>query len=66
MLGAAGLAPDFGIYLYDSRNHSRLPLFNDVNRWDVQPRILAARPVPALIESSAVNAFSERPPSSVV
>ena len=58
-LGAAGLAPDFGIYLFDSRTGSRLPVFNDINMWDVHPRILAPRPAPQAIEPSAPNGFSD-------
>src|SRR5262249_54607619 len=41
--GAAGVPPDFGIYLYDSATKSRLPVLNDTTTWDVQPKPLAPR-----------------------
>jgi hypothetical protein len=59
-LGAAGLYADFGIFLFDSRTGSRLPIFNDPDMWDVDPRILAPRPAPQAIEPSAPNGFSDQ------
>jgi Hydrazine synthase alpha subunit middle domain len=58
-LEAAGIGPDFGLYLYDSKTQTRNPLYNDPNKSDSMPRILAPRPAPALIEGAAPNAFSE-------
>ncbi len=57
-LGTAGLAPDFGIYLYDSARQVRLPILNDAGTWDVLARPLMTREAPAQIEPSPPNGFS--------
>ncbi|HTJ46488.1 MAG TPA: hypothetical protein VL463_30490 [Kofleriaceae bacterium] len=58
-LGAAGLSADFGIYLYDSENKARHPIFNDEAMWDVQARPLMPRSAPPEIQSNGSNGFSD-------
>jgi hypothetical protein len=57
-LDAAGLAADFGIYLYDSRNGQRRPIYNKEDTWDVYARPLAPRQAPPVIPASATNEFN--------
>lgn len=57
-LSAAGLTADFGIYLYDSATHSRRPIWNDTEYWDIMPRPLAARDAPPAIPPSGQNAMA--------
>jgi hypothetical protein len=56
--GAAGVPPDFGVYLFDSATGQRLPVLNDTGTWDVQPRPLARRAPPAMIDEAAKNGYS--------
>jgi hypothetical protein len=58
-LEAAGLNANFGIYLYDSQNNSRRPIYDDPDTWDVFPRPLAARESPPQIAPSGTNQFSD-------
>jgi hypothetical protein len=58
--GAAGVAPDFGIFLYDSATKQRLPVLNDVGVWDVLPKPLAARAAPTMIDEAAKNGYSDK------
>lgn len=58
-LDAAGLAANFGIYLYDSRSGSRKPIWDDPDMWDVFARPLVARNAPPKIEQSGKNQFSD-------
>jgi hypothetical protein len=57
--GAAGVPPDFGVYLYDSATRTRLPILNDTATWDVQPKPLFARAAPTAIDESAKNGYSD-------
>jgi hypothetical protein len=57
-LGNAGIAPDFGVYLYDSARKARLPILNDPGTWDILARPLMARQAPTQIEPSPPNGFS--------
>jgi hypothetical protein len=57
-LGTAGVAPDFGVYLYDSARGTRLPILNDPGTWDVLARPLMTREPPAQIEPSPPNGYS--------
>ncbi len=59
-LEAAGLEADFGIYLYDSKNARRRPIYNDPATWDVFARPLIARKAPPTIEPSGSNQFSDQ------
>src|SRR6185436_1165123 len=57
-LGAAGLNADFGVYLYDSKRGTRLPIMNTPDVWDIFARPLRPRPAPLLIEATAPDAFA--------
>jgi hypothetical protein len=57
-LAAAGLAADFGIYLYSARRNTRQPIFNDPAMWDVFPRPLAPRAAPVQIASAGKHQFN--------
>lgn len=59
VLEAAGLTADFGIYLYDSKNNTRRPIWNDPNYWDIFPRPLVPRDAPLEIEPAGPNQFSD-------
>jgi hypothetical protein len=58
-LEAAGLAANFGIYLYDSEKAARRPIYDDPNYWEVSPRPLEPRDAPVEIEPSGTNQFSD-------
>jgi hypothetical protein len=58
-LAAAGLSADFGVYLYDSKNQVRRPIWNDEALWDVFPKALRPRTAPPVIAPSATNEFSD-------
>jgi hypothetical protein len=58
-LAAAGVMADFGIYLYDSKNGTRHPIFNDKDMWDVLARPLEARNAPRDIPAAGSNGFSD-------
>jgi hypothetical protein len=57
-LAAAGVAADFGIYLYDTKSGARRPIFNDPATWDVLARPLKSRPAPRDIPAAGSNGFS--------
>jgi hypothetical protein len=57
-LANAGLQADFGVYLFDSSSGARRPIFNDPNKWDVRPRPLMARPVPATIAPAGTDTLA--------
>lgn len=59
VLEAAGLTADFGIYMYESKTGNRLPIWNDENYWDINPRPLAPRDAPPVIADSPKNQFSD-------
>ena len=55
VLGSAGLAANFGIYLYDTKNLARRPILDDPEMWDIFARPLMPRPAPP-VTSSAIDA----------
>ena len=55
ILGEAQVPPDFGVYLYDSKTQTRMPVLNDPQMWDVSPRPLAPRAAPPAIDDAARN-----------
>lgn len=52
VLGAAGLAANFGVYLYDTQRNQRHPLLDDPEMWDIFPRPLQTRTAPPIVASS--------------
>lgn len=56
----APVAPDFGVYLFDSATGQRRPIFNDPATWDVLPKPLKPRQPPRHIEPSATNGISDK------
>jgi hypothetical protein len=57
-LAAAKVSADFGIYLYDSATHSRLPILNDTGTWEVMAKPLTPRAAPQMIDEAAQNGLS--------
>jgi hypothetical protein len=57
--GAAGVPPDFGIHLYDSRRGTRLPIHNQTGTWEIHPMPLMPRPAPPTIPAAGGNGFSD-------
>jgi hypothetical protein len=57
--GAAGIAPNFGIYLYDSEKGTRLPIYDAEDTWEINPQPLAPRPVPPTLPEAGPNQFSD-------
>ncbi len=53
VLGQAGLAADFGVYLYDTARQSRLPILNDPEMWDIFARPLQTRTAPPIVGSAS-------------
>jgi hypothetical protein len=53
VLSAAGLAANFGVYLYDSARKARLPILDDPEMWDIAPRPLQSRPAPPVIGTAS-------------
>lgn len=51
ILGAAGLAPNFGVYLYDPVRQQRRPILDDPEMWDIFPRPLVTRSAPNVVGS---------------
>jgi hypothetical protein len=58
--GAAGVAPNFGIYLYDSKSNQRLPIFDLPDTWELSARPLVARAAPPEIPETGKNGFSDQ------
>ena len=52
VLAAAGLASNFGIYLYDSEHQIRRPILDDPDMWDIFAQPLQTRTAPVLIDSA--------------
>ena len=55
VLGLAGMAANFGVYLYapnDKGTYQRRPILDDPDMWDIFPRQLKARTAPPLSASS--------------
>lgn len=57
--GAAGIAPDFGLYLYDSERVIRRPIFDREGTWEISPRPLAPRAAPPTIGASGGHDFGD-------
>ena len=57
--GAAGVAPDFGLFLFDSRTGTRLPIYDKAGTWEINPTPLRARTAPPTIAPAGSNGFSD-------
>lgn len=53
VLSAAGLQPNFGIYVYDTEHLQRRPILDDPDMWDISARPLQARSAPAVTASQS-------------
>lgn len=53
VLSAAGLQPNFGIYLYDTEHLQRRPILDDPDMWDIFARPIQARSAPAVTASQS-------------
>jgi hydrazine synthase alpha subunit-like protein len=58
VLGSAGLSANFGIYLYDSARHFRLPILDDPEMWDVAARPLQTRTPPPIVGSATDSSLN--------
>lgn len=58
--GAAGVPPDFGIFLYDSERQQRAPIYNNPDTWEINPQPLIVRTPPPVIPSAAPNQFDSQ------
>ena len=56
--GAAGIAPDFGIYLYNSEKGTRLPIYDNEDTWEINPMPLVAREAPPVIAATGADQFA--------
>ena len=54
VLGSAGLAANFGVYLYDTHTLQRHPILDDPDMWDIFARPLTTRSAPP-VTSSAID-----------
>jgi hypothetical protein len=54
--GAAGVAPDFGIYLFDSAPGTRLPIYDNPGTWEINPMPLVPRASPPTIPPASRDA----------
>ena len=52
VLGSAGIAANFGVYLYNTERQTRRPILDDPEMWDVFPRALQTRSAPPVVASS--------------
>jgi hypothetical protein len=57
--GAAGVPPNFGLFLYDSEKGTRLPIYDKEDTWEINPMPLVAREAPPVIASTGANQFSD-------
>jgi hypothetical protein len=55
--GAAGIPPDFGIYLFNSESGERSPIYNNPATWEINPTPIVARAAPPVIGRAAPNQF---------
>lgn len=55
VLGSAGLAANFGVYLYDTKTLQRHPILDDPEMWDIFARPLAPRDAPSITGSAIDN-----------
>jgi hypothetical protein len=56
--GAAGVAPDFGLYLFDSLTGKRSPVYDNEGTWEINPTPLAPRAAPPTIPPAGSNAIA--------
>lgn len=54
VLASAGVAANFGVYLYDTKRLQRHPILDDPEMWDIFPRPLITRDAPP-VTSSAID-----------
>jgi hypothetical protein len=52
VLAAAGLTPNFGIYLFDGASQQRRPILDDPDMWDIFAQPLQPRNAPVVIDSA--------------
>jgi hypothetical protein len=52
VLASAGLAANFGVYLYDSEHQQRRPILDDPEMWDIFAQPLHTRPAPNVVGSA--------------
>jgi hypothetical protein len=52
VLASAGLAANFGIYLYDSEHQQRRPILDDPEMWDIFAQPLRTRTAPNIVGSA--------------
>lgn len=57
--GAAEVAPDFGIYLFDSKSGTRRPIFDNAGTWEINPMPLQPRSSPPTIAPGGGNGFDD-------
>lgn len=53
VLSAAGVEPNFGVYLYDTARQQRRPILDDPEMWDIFPRPLETRTAPPIVGSAS-------------
>jgi hypothetical protein len=52
VLASAGLAANFGVYLYDSEHQQRRPILDDPDMWDIFAQPLRTRTAPNVVGSA--------------
>ena len=57
--GAAGVAPDFGLYLFDSKRGTRLPVYDNAGTWEINPMPLQPRTAPPEIAPAGSNGVDD-------
>jgi hypothetical protein len=57
--GAAGVPPNFGLFLFDSKTGNRLPIYDKADTWEINPMPLVAREAPPVIAATGANQFSD-------
>lgn len=57
--GAAGVAPDFGLYLFDTRSGTRQPIYDKKGTWEINPIPLVTRAAPPEIPPAGSNDVSD-------
>lgn len=58
--GAAGVPPNFGVYLYDSARGTRMPIYDREDTWEINAMPLVARDAPPTIPKAGNNSFSDQ------
>ena len=57
--GAAGVAPDFGLYLFNSKTGNRQPIYDNPGTWEIDPMPLQARDAPPVIAPAGRDQLAE-------